>query len=659
VTAPEIPASLEELDAGRDDQGAPENQEDVLTSIRAIENVDEDKRKAEVLRALHGLAEAGQLDDEVTKLTVKDYILRKRLLPAGEFNAVVRQVAAARKAAAKAAQQAADQPDEDEIAAAFLALGGQLTGAKVLDQAAEFIGPYLVLPSEHCLTVMVLWAAHTHAAHRFYVTPRLIFDSAEYGSGKTRALEVLFLVCWKPKLTISTTTAALYRRLAKAGERAMTVLFDETDAIFNPRTAPQYEDLRAVLNSGYKRGATVDRCVGDGASMDVAEFPVFAPVALAGLAGNTPRSIRTRAAAEIHMRKRLPTETVRSFEEQEAAEEAAPVRDALAGWVASVSESLSAARPDVPDGVTDRPKENWRALLAIADAAGGDWPARARAACAHFVLGADHHETFGVRLLRDLRTVFTIWESIPGDGEDAEPVRVPAGFHDKLHTADILVKLLDLEDSPWADLKGKPLDAVRLKDELDRFSVDKKQVRAPDFSKPPGLDGEYPVRSAKGYYVTGEGGLGEAWSRYLPDHGTYVHSDLGGNSGNEGNSPGQGSSPDDGRGNTEETGVTPAGPVTSDTPLTSAVTSGGNSVTSPGADSESLTCDVPSVTSVTSKDGNHLSPAVALLQRDLGGRVLEPSANGHHKPDDCPGCGDSYDSSVHAFACAGYDPEEH
>lgn len=645
MTASEIPASLDDLQQppAAGSPGAPAT--DILASIRAVENVDEDKRKGEVLLAVSGLAESGQLDDEVVKLTVKDYLVRGRLLPPGEFNAVIRQASAARNAAEKASAQPTGQPTGDEIAAALQALGGELTGAEVLDHVAAFVGPFLALPSDHCLTVMVLWAAHTHAVHRFYVTPRLIFDSAEYGSGKTRALELLALVVFRPKMTFSTTTAALYRRLGKAGERALTVLFDETDAIFNPRTAPQYEDLRAVLNTGYKRGATVDRCVGDGASMDVAEFSVFAPVALAGLAGCVPRSIVTRSAAEIHMRKRKPTEKLRPFDEEEAEAEAAPLRTVLAGWIESVSESLG-VRPAMPDGVTDRPAENWRALLAIADAAGGSWPDRARAACLHFVLAGENTDTFGVGLLRDIRHVFTTWKVIPAAGEDEEPVRVPDGFTDKLASTDIIGKLIALEDSHWGDLKGKPLDPARLKDELDRYQVDKGSIRIPDLDKPLREDGKPRTKSAKGYHVSGEGGLGDAWSRYLPDHGTYIQSALSGDSGDRGNGPGQGSFAADDSGDSAVTAVTPD----------EAVTARAVTVTAAATGSEPATSSVTAATAVTAKGGTHLSPTVALLERELGAQPIDPSANGQHDPDICATCGEAYGSPVHAITCAGYDP---
>src|SRR5690606_33055660 len=41
---------------------------------------------------------------------------------------------------------------------------------------------------------------------------------------------------------------------------------------------------------------------------------------------------------------------------------------------------LGAMRPDVPDGFGNRLRDKWHALFAIADAAGGKWPERARKA---------------------------------------------------------------------------------------------------------------------------------------------------------------------------------------------------------------------------------------------------------------------------------------
>jgi hypothetical protein len=356
-------------------------------------------------------------------------------------------------------------------------------GQDALALVEEFISKYTVFPSPHCLTAVTLWAAHTHAIDAFYTTPRLVLDSPEPGSGKTRVLELLNLVCHNPKLMISSSTAAIFRRLAKG---TMTVLFDEVDAIFNVKSAANYEDLRALLNSGYKRGATIDRCVGDAAKMDVQEFKVFSPVALAGLAGNMPGTIITRSVV-IHMRRRAPGEKVAPFRERDAEPEADKIRTALESWARTVADVLADARPAMPEGVEDRPAEVWEALLAVADAAGGEWPNRAREACKHFVIGASTEgQSLGIKLLADLKAIF----------RDA----------DRMSTMGILERLHDIEDAPWADLYGSPIDARRLARELKKYGVSRAKFR----------DGGVPEWGYMTAPSKDSAGLHDAWARYLP-----------------------------------------------------------------------------------------------------------------------------------------------
>ncbi|SFJ91254.1 Protein of unknown function [Amycolatopsis sacchari] len=360
-----------------------------------------------------------------------------------------------------------------------------MAGHEVLDQVRDFVARFNVFPSEHCAPMLALWYAHTHAADHFYVTPRLILSSVEPGSGKTRVLEVAQFLVRAPEMTFSATTAALFRMVS---EGPITILFDEVDTIFGGKNGGNNEDLRGLLNAGYKRGATVARCVGDAKAMKVQRFPVFAPAALAGIAGNMPDTITTRAIT-VHMKRRRDDEEVDEFWEEEVETEAAPLRDALAAWVDSVTDKISRGRPTMPPGVRDRSAEIWRPLIAIADAAGGHWPDTARAACLHFVEVANTDRSGGgtrVRLLADLREVFS------------------AARADELPTAAILDALTGMEEAPWADLDGKPLDARRLARELKPYGVTSKNVRLPG------------DKVAKGYHVTGDGGLADAWSRYLP-----------------------------------------------------------------------------------------------------------------------------------------------
>ena len=373
------------------------------------------------------------------------------------------------------------EPASAEVAAVL-----DVDPAELLDRVTAFIARFSVFPDPHCAPTLALWYAHTHAIQHFYTTPRLILDSAEPGSGKTRVLEVAQYLVAKPEMTISITTAAIFRMLS-AGPH--TLLFDEIDAVFSAKGGGNNEDLRALLNAGYKRSATVARCVGDAARMRVERFPVFAPVALAGIAGGMPSTITTRAIT-IHMRRRAPHEQAEPFRERRVESEATPLRESLAVWLDRVgAEQLAGAEPAIPDGVTDRAAEVWEPLLALAEVAGGHWPDTARAAASHFVSTATTAgASIGTRLLADLRTVFR------------------GNCTERMTSVDILAALHAIEEAAWGDLDGRPIDARRLARELGRYGVR------------PG-----PVRIAgavvKGYQVDRSeisAGLGDAWTRYLP-----------------------------------------------------------------------------------------------------------------------------------------------
>lgn len=359
----------------------------------------------------------------------------------------------------------------------------------LLDQINRMINKYVAFQSPYHSVVVALWVLHTWVVCGFYVTPRLILDSAEPGSGKTRVLELLALLCRSAKLTLSTTTAALYRRIAAAADEGLpppTVLQDEADAIFGKTSTPQAEDLRALFNAGYRRGATVDRCEGDAKNMRVREFPVHAPVALAGLAGRMPDTIRTRGIT-IHMRRRRPDQRVSDFRERDVLVEAAPIRDQLDIWAKQNEDILAAARPSLPDGVTDRSAEIWEPLVAIADLAGDDWAQQARAACKFFVVDSaadDEKLSIGQRLLRDIKLLL--------EAEGAEA----------MWSSDIIAKLTADPESEWRDLWGKALDQRRLAKELSRYGVKSKSIRLG-------------VATSKGYDIDGPTGLRQAWDHWL------------------------------------------------------------------------------------------------------------------------------------------------
>jgi hypothetical protein len=348
-------------------------------------------------------------------------------------------------------------------------------GAALLNRIRSFITRFVAFPLAWCADAVTLWAAHAHMVEHFHTTPRLAALSPEPESGKTRVLEILDTLTPNPMLIFSPSVAAIFRKLA---QQQVTLLFDEVDTIFTARGKDdQNEDLRALLNAGYRRGASIPRCVG--AQHDVQDFAVFAATALAAI-GDLPDTVMTRSIV-IRMRRRAAGEKIEQYRVRVHEAEGHALRDGLALWAARVGDAAGEAWPSLPDGVVDRRAEAWEPLIAIADAAGGDWPERARvAAVADVAAHRDRAPSLGIRLLADISRAF--------------------GNREVVSTSELLENLNAMDESPWGDLRGKPLDSRGLAMRLKRYGVASKTVRIG-------------AATPKGY--TRED-LHDAWQRYLP-----------------------------------------------------------------------------------------------------------------------------------------------
>ncbi|MFJ5883247.1 DUF3631 domain-containing protein [Kitasatospora cineracea] len=358
-------------------------------------------------------------------------------------------------------------------------------GAALLDAVEAHHRRFNVFPSEAAYVAVVLWDAHAHLLDCFDSTPRIAFLSPEPGSGKSRAMEVINTLTPRAMFTTDVSPAALFRSVSDPEARP-TVLFDEVDTTFGPKAAGN-EDLRGLINSGHRRSGEVHRCVGDGGSQTVQAFPVYAALAMGGL-GDLPDTIMSRSII-IRMRRRAPNEKIEPFRERKNVPEGHVLRKRLAAWADSVREHLIDVWPEMPEGISDRPADVWEPLLAVADAAGGHWPARARAACLELVNAAKANDkgSVGIRLLADLRDIF--------------------GPAERMLTSDLLGKLAELDDAPWADLDGKPITSRALARMLgDYVTADGDPIK-------PRTIKTGPRSGAKGYYAAD---LADAWLRYCP-----------------------------------------------------------------------------------------------------------------------------------------------
>jgi hypothetical protein len=343
-----------------------------------------------------------------------------------------------------------------------------------LHQAEGFLRRFVVL-SDDASAAVALWIAHSHAFVAAAATPYLSVSSAEMESGKTRLLEVLRLLVANPWFTGRTTPAALTRKIDK---EAPTLLLDEGDPAFNG-DKEYAETLRGVLNTGYRKGGAVTVCVGQGTNIGVRDFSSFCPKAIAGI-GRLPDTVQSRSIP-VRMKKRLASERIERFRELRAEAVGHTIADGLAVNLEPLVEQLAVAEPWLPDELSDRAQDVWEPLLAIADAAGGLWPERARAAAVRLSGRAEPEDaSTGVRLLAHIRECF--------------------GGRDRLAGAALLDALRGMEEAPWGDWYGKPISAQRLSRLLRPFDIRSRSIWLGS-------------KSAKGFLREQ---FTDAWKRYLP-----------------------------------------------------------------------------------------------------------------------------------------------
>jgi len=322
-------------------------------------------------------------------------------------------------------------------------------GALVLADVARFVRRFVVLTAEQAV-VVALWIAHTHALDAADTTPYLALTSAEKRSGKSRLLEVIELLVRSPLPTASISDAALYRAVE---ELHPTLLLDEADGVFGKRNGNEREDLRRLLNAGWRRGAVAHR-MGGPKMTKLERFPVFCPKAFAGIGDYLPDTLADRAIW-IRLERRTREEPVERFRRREVVPEGAALRDRLADWLDPQIDYLRAARPALPEKLDDRAQDFWEPMLAIADLAREEhFSERAREIAVELSTGETRlDDSMSARLLADIRTVF-----MENDEE-------------RFKTADLIDKLAAIEESPWGDWYGKPITPQTLSKLLRPYRI--------------------------------------------------------------------------------------------------------------------------------------------------------------------------------------------
>jgi putative DNA primase/helicase len=350
-------------------------------------------------------------------------------------------------------------------------------GAELLRDIEAFLSKYIVLPSGAPL-VVTAWAVTTYLMRGFDTHPILAITSPEKRCGKTRLLELLERLVYRPASTSGISEAALFRMI---GAFEPTLLIDEAQSL---RTRDERSAaLHDILCAGSRRGKYIYRMGGPNRDR-FDSFPVFGAKALAAI-GNLSEILVDRAI-EIRMRRRLPGEKVERFIFASVEAQAASLRQKLRRWtrdhLSGVRQACIAEVP--PEFLADREAENWGPLFDVMRVAD---PARLPelAAAAYALAGGKAEEGLsseGLQLLADIKVVF----------EKSDRAFLPS--------ANLLQALIEREESPWHEWRwGRPLTARSLAVLLRSYGISPRMTR-------------HEAGNSRGYHRED---FEDVWARYL------------------------------------------------------------------------------------------------------------------------------------------------
>lgn len=343
-------------------------------------------------------------------------------------------------------------------------------GAELLDEICAVLLRYMVLP-EHAPQAIALWVLHAWTIGASYISPYLVLVSPTKQCGKTTLLTILYWITPRSVMASNISAPSLFRYIEDHKGCPPTLLIDEADSF-----TKENEALRNILNSGHTRsGAYVIRCEGEGKNIRTRKFSTWAAKVIATIQALAD-TLMDRSIP-IPLRRKAKGERVERFTLRDT-EEFVRLRRMCLCWADENIEALDVADPKVPAELDNRPADNWRPLLAIAETAGGQWPMLA-AKAARKLSGVSDDQDKGVELLRDVRRVFAA-VNLPWLG------------------AKVLCQhLRDLDEAPWGEWRnGNPISTRGVANLLKAYNIKSKHDR-----------------DANRYY---RADFQEAWDSYLP-----------------------------------------------------------------------------------------------------------------------------------------------
>jgi hypothetical protein len=234
----------------------------------------------------------------------------------------------------------------------------------IIDTVANFVGRFVFFQDETHCRLVAAWIVATYLHKRFDYLGYLFAYSPERRSGKTTLLEILSLLVYQSTgIQISPTEAVMFRTA-----EGRTHLLDEVDSWRNK------DDLKDVLNAGYKKGGMVTRCDKGKAGFKPTAFPIYAPRVLAGIGLSVLHATTLDRTFALPMVRQKKSEKKERSRERVIKPEAKALRQEIESWVKEHENAVSDIydKPDefpYLDSFSDRTIDIAEPLAAIVEVA--------------------------------------------------------------------------------------------------------------------------------------------------------------------------------------------------------------------------------------------------------------------------------------------------
>lgn len=187
----------------------------------------------------------------------------------------------------------------------------------------QFVDRYVELPDD-AAAIAVEYILLTWVHDRFDELPYLAFRTSDAGRGKSRALETVGTLCYRPMFAGGGSSAAATLRLLDVF--GGTLVADEFDQNSNTELAA---DLTRIINQGFQRNRPLVKC--DGENNAPRPFNCFGPKLFALRKGFSDDAAETRVIS-ITMRQRTRKDIPLSLPRERFDAEALALRNRLLAW---------------------------------------------------------------------------------------------------------------------------------------------------------------------------------------------------------------------------------------------------------------------------------------------------------------------------------------